>query len=175
MPHTTSRRRLARLVAAPAAAALGAGLLVVTPSAQALTSVSTSNGATVNINDARRPGLDTGSIRNVSGSRMEGFGNIFVHVDTPADEAPRMNDQMMRGFGLLARLLHLDEVGAPGRPADDPQGAGAVVDQHHELLRHLHQHVRRAADVQGVVRRLARLGVHPDQPEQGHRQRVQQR
>ncbi len=102
MSHTTPGRRLTRLVVAPAATALGLGLLVAAPPAQALTSVSTSNGATVNINDARRPGIDTGSIRNVSGSRMEGFGNLFVHVDTPADEAPRMNDQMMRGFGLTA-------------------------------------------------------------------------
>jgi Asp-tRNA(Asn)/Glu-tRNA(Gln) amidotransferase A subunit family amidase len=102
MSHTTSARRLARLVAAPAATVLGLGLLVVAPPADALTTVSTGNGATININDARRPGLDTGSIRNVAGSRLEGFGNIFVHVDTPADEAPRMNDQMMRGFGLTA-------------------------------------------------------------------------
>ncbi|MBD8605312.1 Ig-like domain repeat protein [Aeromicrobium sp. CFBP 8757] len=102
MSHTTPGRRLTRLVAAPAATALGLGLLVFAPPAQALTGVATGNGATVNINDARRPGLDTGSIRNVSGSRMEGFGNIFVHVDTPAGETPRMNDQMMRGFGLTA-------------------------------------------------------------------------
>ncbi|AWB93186.1 amidase family protein [Aeromicrobium chenweiae] len=101
MPTTTSRRA-ARLVSLPLASALGVGLLAVTPSAQALSSASTTNGATVQINDARRPGLDTGSIRNVSESRMEGFGNIFVHVDTPDDEAPRMNDQMMRGFGLTA-------------------------------------------------------------------------
>ncbi|MET0447264.1 MAG: amidase, partial [Aeromicrobium sp.] len=98
----TSRRGAARLVALPLASALGVGLLAYAPAAQALSTSSTANGASVSINDARRPALDTGSIRNVSGSRMEGFGNIFVHVDTPADEAPRMNDQMMRGFGLTA-------------------------------------------------------------------------
>ncbi|WP_182523906.1 amidase family protein [Nocardioides dongkuii] len=99
-------RRTVRLAAAPVAAAVGLGVLAVTPPAQALTNLTTANGANVFINDARRPGLDTGSIRNVSGSRMEGFGNIFVHVDAPAGEEPRMNDEMMRGFGLTA--------GAPG-------------------------------------------------------------
>lgn len=101
-PRTPGRRRTARLVAVPAVAAVGLGVLAVTPPAQALTNLTTSNGANVFINDARRPGLDTGSIRNVSGSRMEGFGNIFVHVDAPAGAEPRMNDQMMRGFGLTA-------------------------------------------------------------------------
>ncbi|MCL3819937.1 amidase family protein [Aeromicrobium wangtongii] len=96
----TPTRRAARLVSVPLASALGVGLLAVMPSAQALSSSTTTNGATVHVNDARRPGLDTGSIRNVTGSRMEGFGNIFVHVDGP--DAPRMNDQMMRGFGLTA-------------------------------------------------------------------------
>jgi amidase len=82
--------------------AVGLSILAVTPQAHALTNLTTSNGANVYINDARRPGLDTGSIRNVTGSRMEGFGNIFVHVDAPAGDEPRMNDQMMRGFGLTA-------------------------------------------------------------------------
>ncbi|WP_210649640.1 amidase family protein [Nocardioides sp. SYSU D00065] len=102
MSFLTPGRRAARLVALPAIAAVAVGTLTLTPTAQALTSVATANGATININDARRPGLDTGSIRNVSGSRMEGFGNLFVHVDAPAGEEPRMNDQMMRGFGLTA-------------------------------------------------------------------------
>ncbi len=95
-------RRVVRAAALPVAVALGIGALSIAPPASALSSITTSNGATVQINDARRPGLDTGSIRNVSGSRMEGFGNVFLHVDAPADEAPRMNDQMMRGFGLTA-------------------------------------------------------------------------
>lgn len=94
--------RVTRAMALPVAAVLGIGALAVSAPASALSSVTTANGATVSINDARRPGLDTGSIRNVSGSRMEGFGNVFVHVDAPADEAPRMNDQMMRGYGLTA-------------------------------------------------------------------------
>lgn len=101
MPSHTPRRRN-RLLAVPAVAAVGLGVLAVTPPSQALTSVTLANSATVSINDARRPGLDTGSIRNVGGSRMEGFGNVFVHVDAPAGEEPRMNDQMMRGFGLTA-------------------------------------------------------------------------
>ena len=86
--------------------AVGLGVLAVTPQAQALTNVTTANGATVYINDARRPGLDTGSIRNVTGSRMEGFGNLFVHVDTArrrgaADERP--DDARLRPHGRRAR------------------------------------------------------------------------
>lgn len=102
MPRSTPGRRTARLAAVPAVAAVGLAALAVTPSAQALTNLATANGANVYINDARRPGLDTGSIRNITGSKMEAFGNIFVHVDAPAGEEPRMNDQMMRGFGLTA-------------------------------------------------------------------------
>ena len=102
MPSRNQGRVSARWLAISAASAVGLGALTFAPAAQALTSVSTSNGATVYINDARRPGLDTGSIRDVSDSLLEGFGNIFVHIDTPADEEPRMNDQMMRGFGLTA-------------------------------------------------------------------------
>jgi len=85
-----------------AAAAVGLGLAVVPVPTQALTTVVTGNGAAIGINDSRRPALDTGSIRSVSGSRMEGFGNVFLHLDGPAASAPRMNDQMMRGFGLTA-------------------------------------------------------------------------
>ena len=88
-----------RLVPAALVAALVAGAFAATPAA-AITTVSGADTAAWNVNDSRRPGLDTGSIRNVSGSRMEAFGSLFVHVD--ADSAPRMNDQMLRGFGLKA-------------------------------------------------------------------------
>lgn len=73
------------------------GLLAgVTPADAVSTYVA--NGISWNVDDGNPPGLDTGSIRNVSNSRMEGFGDIFVHVDqTPA---PLMNDQMLRGFGF---------------------------------------------------------------------------
>jgi len=93
-------RRAIRAVSLPLTAALAVGAVTLADPASALSSVTTANGATININDARRPGLDTGSIRNVSGSRMEGFGNVFLHVEAPAGEEPRMNDQMVRGFGL---------------------------------------------------------------------------
>lgn len=88
-----------RLVPTALVAALVAGAFVATPAA-ALTTVAGADTATWNVNDARRPGIDTGSIRNVSGSRMEAFGSLFVHVDS--ESAPRMNDQMLRGFGLKA-------------------------------------------------------------------------
>ncbi|MEG3615862.1 amidase family protein [Isoptericola haloaureus] len=75
-----------------------AGLLPAAP-ASAVTVVTTANGAEFTIHDAHRPSLDTGSIRSLSGSRLEGFGNIFLQV-TEGDD--RMNGQMLRGFGLTA-------------------------------------------------------------------------
>lgn len=89
MSHTS------RLV--PALCALALGTALVPGIAQGLTSVTADNGATWNINDARRPGLDTGSIRNVSDSRMEAFGSLFMKVDGGVDP---MNGEMLRGFGL---------------------------------------------------------------------------
>lgn len=93
------RPTTARLLPAALVAALVAGTFAATPAA-ALTTVAGADTATWNVNDSRRPGIDTGSIRNVSGSRMEAFGSLFVHVDSVNE--PRMNDQMLRGFGLKA-------------------------------------------------------------------------
>lgn len=56
----------------------------------------TANGATWQVHDAAQPGLDTGSLRTVSNSGVQGFGNIIVDVSTD----PRMDGEMMRGFGL---------------------------------------------------------------------------
>lgn len=100
--RTPGRSRAARLAALPAVAAVGLAGLAISPPATALSNLTTANGANVYVNDARRPGLDTGSIRNVTGSKLEAFGSLFVHVDAPAGREPRMNDQMMRGFGLTA-------------------------------------------------------------------------
>ncbi|GAA1904063.1 hypothetical protein GCM10009737_00950 [Nocardioides lentus] len=88
-----------RGVSAAAVAALVSGGLYAGAPAQAISTVTTDNGATWNVNDARRPGLDTGSIRNVTQSRMEAFGSLFLNTSDGADE-PRMDDQMLRGFGL---------------------------------------------------------------------------
>jgi Asp-tRNA(Asn)/Glu-tRNA(Gln) amidotransferase A subunit family amidase len=99
---STPVRRSARAVALSLTPVLGLSALALAPTAQAISSVTTDNGAVFQVNDARRPGLDTGSIRNISNARAEALGSLFVHVETPAGEAPRMNDQMMRGFGLTA-------------------------------------------------------------------------
>src|SRR5690606_12331494 len=62
------------------------------------------------------PGLDTGSIRNISHSRAEGVGSLFVEV---AGSGARMNGQMLRGFGMVGdtgrgytstRSVRLDDV-----------------------------------------------------------------
>ncbi|HWJ84058.1 MAG TPA: amidase, partial [Cellulomonas sp.] len=103
LPRGTTRsvssrcRRFVPFAASAAAAALLLPLVATAP-ASALTSVTSAQSVTWNVNDSRRPGLDTGSIRNISNSTAEGLGNIFVHVD--GDNTPRMNDQMLRGFGL---------------------------------------------------------------------------
>ncbi|WP_425953380.1 amidase [Xylanimonas sp. McL0601] len=99
MPRRSRSRTGSIAAAVSAGIVAGVGVLAGVAPAEAL-STFPSGGITWNINDAQRPGLDTGSIRNVSNSRMEGFGDIFVHVDqTPA---PLMNDQMLRGFGITA-------------------------------------------------------------------------
>lgn len=100
LAHSQRRRPRRKALTTVVATGLIAALIpsVAATSASALTSLTSDDGTTWNINDSRRPGLDTGSIRNISNSRVEGFGNIFVHVE--GSTTPRMNDQMLRGFGL---------------------------------------------------------------------------
>jgi amidase len=99
-PHRSTRARsLRRGGSAVAAGALLAGIVLPASSASAVTSTTATNGAVWQIHDAAPPGLDTGSVRTVSQSRVDGFGNIFVRV-AGADD--RFNGEMMRGFGLTA-------------------------------------------------------------------------
>ncbi|MCM3762511.1 amidase family protein [Alkalihalobacillus oceani] len=72
--------------------------LVPVNSALALTSLPSDNGVEWEFHDAAPPNLDTGSIRRAVGTPMQGFGNIFVQVS--ASPEPRLNGEMMRGFGL---------------------------------------------------------------------------
>ena len=90
----TSKRHAAAGLAATLAL-----LAATAPAATAVTDVTTPGGASFTIHDAYRPGLDTGSIRSLSGSRVEGFGNVFLDVDGGEG---RMNGQMLRGFGITA-------------------------------------------------------------------------
>ena len=76
-----------------------AALVLPAATAGAVTDVTTPGGATFTVHDAHRPGLDTGSIRALSRSRIEGFGNVFLRVEGGTD---RMNGQMLRGFGVTA-------------------------------------------------------------------------
>lgn len=66
--------------------------------ADALTRVTSESGTVWEIHDVFAPSLDTGSLRTVGATQVQGFGNIFVKVSSPS--APRMNGQMMRGFNL---------------------------------------------------------------------------
>lgn len=68
-------------------------------SAYALTKLTSKSGTEWEFHDSFAPNLDSGSIRRASGTPAQGFGNIFVQVSTTP--APRMNSQMMRGFGLV--------------------------------------------------------------------------
>ncbi|WP_098469353.1 amidase family protein [Serinibacter salmoneus] len=96
--HPSAARRAPALLAA-----LGTVLatsLAALP-AQAITSVESDEGITWEIHDAAPPSLDTGSIRTASDSPIQGFGNIFVEVEAPEGVAePRLNGEMVRGFGL---------------------------------------------------------------------------
>jgi amidase len=113
LPHrsrTPSPRR-GRRAGIAGALALATGLLAASP-AGAVNYVRLGNGATVGIHDAAAPGLDTGSIRTVESSAvtpidgatvsangpLHGFGNIRVAVG--GAPAPRLDGEMMRGFGL---------------------------------------------------------------------------
>lgn len=67
-------------------------------SAYALTKLTSKSGTEWEFHDSFAPNLDTGSIRRASATPLQGFGDIFVQVSTTP--GPRMNSQMMRGFGL---------------------------------------------------------------------------
>jgi amidase len=96
--HTPRARRLLGGLLTGSLAATVLPVLLAAAPASAISTYTAPDGVAWTVNDARRPGLDTGSIRNVSNSRMEAFGSLFLHVDEAP--APRMNDQMLRGFGL---------------------------------------------------------------------------
>ncbi|WP_151732810.1 amidase family protein [Paenibacillus tengchongensis] len=66
--------------------------------ADALTRVTSESGTVWEIHDVFAPSLDTGSLRTVGATQVQGFGNIFVKVSSPS--ASLMNGQMMRGFNL---------------------------------------------------------------------------
>ncbi|WP_081957264.1 amidase family protein [Paenibacillus sp. FSL R7-0273] len=66
--------------------------------ADALTRVTSESGTVWEIHDVFAPSLDTGSLRTVGATQVQGFGNIFVKVSSPT--ASLMNGQMMRGFDL---------------------------------------------------------------------------
>lgn len=66
--------------------------------ADALTRVTSESGTVWEIHDVFAPSLDTGSLRTVGTTQVQGFGNIFVKVSSPS--ASLMNGQMMRGFNL---------------------------------------------------------------------------
>ncbi|MEE6272380.1 amidase family protein [Georgenia sp. MJ206] len=96
----SSSTRLRRLGAAGCTAALAAaGLALPASTASAVSEVTTPGGATFVVHDAHRPKLDTGSIRSLSASGVQGLGNLFLQVSGGDD---RMNGQMLRGFGLTA-------------------------------------------------------------------------
>ena len=86
------------LPAAGAAAALALGLLGA-ERASAINYVPGANGTTWGVHDGAAPALDTGSIRDVTGSdALIGFGGIRVRV--AQNPQPRFNGELMRGFGL---------------------------------------------------------------------------
>ncbi|MBJ7471467.1 MAG: amidase [Solirubrobacteraceae bacterium] len=96
---TSSRRRTTTVLAATTT--LGVTLFAAAP-AVAVNYVQTANTATWGIHDAAAPGLDTGSVRDITGNAFYGFGGIRVSVPgIPAtDPTATHNGELMRGFGL---------------------------------------------------------------------------
>jgi amidase len=64
--------------------------------ADAYNYVYTANGAAWGVQDAAAPRVDTGSIRDITGNALRGYGGIRVSVSTD----PLRNGDLMRGFGL---------------------------------------------------------------------------
>lgn len=99
-PPGAPRPPRGRLTAVAGTATLAvAALAVPLAPASAVTDVTTPGDARFTIHDAYRPGLDTGSVRSLSDSRVEGFGSIFLDVE---GGTARLNGQMLRGFGLTS-------------------------------------------------------------------------
>lgn len=102
--HQRQQRKAARRFTPAAIAAtstLGVALFAA-PSALAVNYVTTSNNATWGIHDAAAPGLDTGSVRDITTSAFYGFGGIRVTVPNipTSDPTATHNGELMRGFGL---------------------------------------------------------------------------
>ena len=98
LPSGERRSRRAPLLsaclAATAAAAIGAA------PAAAINYVPNAIGGTWGIHDAAAPGLDTGSVRDAIDNSLRGFGGIRVRVSGGLTPDPRLNGELMRGFGL---------------------------------------------------------------------------
>lgn len=92
------RRTKRQVIATSIALSVIASGVIPFQTADALTRVTSSSGTVWEIHDAFAPSLDTGSLRTVGTTQVQGFGNIFVKVSSPA--ASLMNGQMMRGFDL---------------------------------------------------------------------------
>lgn len=95
-PRTSLRRPIRRASGAVALAAAAATLGA--PDAHAINYVTTANGATWDVNDAAMPGLDTGTIRAVTGNGVLSVGGLRVNVATTPKH--RMDGELLRGFGL---------------------------------------------------------------------------
>ena len=80
-------------------AALAGGVSGVSP-ALAINYVPAANGGTWGIHDGAAPGLDTGSVRDSVDNSLRGFGGIRVRVSGGTTPDPRLNGELMRGFGL---------------------------------------------------------------------------
>src|SRR5690625_7051366 len=74
-----------------------AALVLPAATAGAVTDVTTPGGATFTVHDAHRPGLDTGSIRALSRSRIEGFGNVFLRVEGGTRSEEHTSELQSRG------------------------------------------------------------------------------
>lgn len=98
-------------------AAAGLVTLGAAPAA-AINYLPSANGGAFGIHDAAAPGLDTGSVRDSVDNSLRGFGGIRVRVSGGLTADPRLNGELMRGFGLrfdgLDRFDTTDDVNLAG-------------------------------------------------------------
>lgn len=92
------RKTKRQVVATSIALSVMASAVIPFQTADALTRVTSQSGTVWEIHDAFAPSLDTGSLRTVGTTQVQGFGNIFVKISSSS--ASLMNGQMMRGFDL---------------------------------------------------------------------------
>lgn len=92
-----ARSRTATRTLGVATAAFGVALFAPLP-AHAINTVTNQSNIAWQVNDAAMPGVDTGSIRQITGNSLLGYGGIRVSVSGLKKD--RLDGELLRGFGM---------------------------------------------------------------------------